>query len=227
MTKLTDIKLTANEKLILNAMLPHQCSDFIPNGMSNIETIQNWVAHTGHDMTTRSITGIVGSLTKKGLLFSEIMEESNGKMIYFSYEYFDQKPENLDILEAIVNDQPVPVKPAPVKTKKTTNTDWDNIKKITTDSCAIAGITDENAIKVICKIVRKETSCVRILITRKRKIESVAKKYNTDKYNALKNQMQTSFADDWAKYCEHAQLNIDYTLLDVLTHVMSMKTTTK
>ena len=63
MTKLTDIKLTANEKLILNAMLPHQCSDFIPNGMSNIETIQNWVAQVALTNTlqlysTRSSTSV-------------------------------------------------------------------------------------------------------------------------------------------------------------------------
>src|SRR6056300_16171 len=105
---LSNINFTANEKIVINAMLPHQNSDFIADGMSHIKTIQNWISDTGQNMTYKTIKGIVGSLVKKGILFCEVMEEpseweiemgyrtKDGVMIYFSYHYFDQQPKNLE-----------------------------------------------------------------------------------------------------------------------------------
>lgn len=213
MTALSNINFTLNEKIVLNAMLPHQDSDFIPHGMSDIKIIQNWVAHTGYDMSLRSIKGIVGSLTKKKILFSEIMEEQNGQMIYFSYEYFDQQPENLELLQSMVSDEPAKiikledrktfVVPASEETVENKNVNFDK-----TDSLDYA--------KTIQKIHRKEQSCIRILTTRKRKIESVAKKYDNEKYQSLRNEIQTNHPQLWALYCEGLGLDVNYTLLDFL-----------
>jgi hypothetical protein len=90
----SNLALTEFEQKVLCAMLPEQDYAFIPTGMSNVPMIQKWLSDMGVIMSLESIKGIVGSLTKKGLLFSEVMEESNGKMIYFSYPNFDQNKEN-------------------------------------------------------------------------------------------------------------------------------------
>jgi hypothetical protein len=85
---------TDGEERVLRAMLPEQDYEFIPTGMFDVKMIHTALAADGTIMSLESTKGIVGSLIKKGLLFSEVMEESNGKMIYFSYPNFDQNKGN-------------------------------------------------------------------------------------------------------------------------------------
>jgi hypothetical protein len=229
MTNLTDFTFTQNEKNVLIAMLPHQDADFIPHGMSDINTIQNWVAHTGIDMSLRSITGIVGSLTKKNILFSEIMEERNGKKIYFSYHYFDQQPENLDILSEMVGlEIAAPeVKTPAIATTEKTNVNklyfWNDIKIETIALMDAAGIESPESRKAILTIKRKETTCLNIVKQRGYSIETVVRRFESDKYvesmQTLKNPSyigSTTMNHDWVAYCDKAEIATSYNLADAL-----------